>query len=104
MDEGIAIAKELKDMNSLAMALSSTAFLASVARDPAEVNRFASELIELSTRHNFVYWLALGTIWRGWARSARNPVEGISWIEQGIRDIRATGSVLGPASSSRTQS
>jgi hypothetical protein len=70
MDEGIAIAKELKDMNSLAMALSSTAFLASVARDPAEVNRFASELIELSTRHNFVYWLALGTIWRGWARSA----------------------------------
>ena len=32
----------------------------------------------------------------GWARSALgNPAEGISWIEQGIRDYRATDTVLG---------
>jgi predicted ATPase len=55
----------------------------------------ASELIELSTRHNFVYWLAVGAIWRGWARSASgDTAEGISWIEQGIRDWRATGALL----------
>ena len=96
MDEAISIAKELKDMNSLAMALSLAAALAYFARDPAEVDRFASELIELSTRHNFVYWLAHAESYRGWARSALgNPVEGISWIEQGIRDIRATGTVFG---------
>ena len=41
-------------------------------------------------------WLALGTIWHGWARSALgDTAEGILWIEQGIRDYRATGSALG---------
>ena len=32
---------------------------------------------------------------RGWARSASgSPVEGIAWIEQGIRDYWATGAVV----------
>jgi predicted ATPase len=96
MDEAISIAKELKDMNSLAMALTWSAALAYFARDPAEVDRFASELIELSTRHNFAYWLAAGGILRGWARSASgDTAKGIPWIEHGIRDYRATGTVLG---------
>jgi predicted ATPase len=55
----------------------------------------ASELIELSTRHNLVYFQTVGTILRGWARSASGDIaDGIPWIEQGIRDFRATGSVL----------
>jgi tetratricopeptide (TPR) repeat protein len=96
MDEAISIAKERKDMNSLAMVLTWGAALATCERDPAEADRFASELIELSTRHNFAFWLALGQIYRSWARSALgNPVEGIPSIEQAIRDFRATGSVLG---------
>jgi tetratricopeptide (TPR) repeat protein len=96
MDEAISIARELKDMNSLAMALSFAAALAYYARDPAEADRFASELMELSTRHNFMYWLAHAESYHGSARSVLgNPVEGISWIEQGIRDVRATGTVLG---------
>jgi hypothetical protein len=96
MDEGISIAKELKDRNALALALSWAAILANLERDPAEADRFASELIELSTRHNFAYWLAVGAIHRGWARSASgDTAEGILWIEQGIRDIRVTGTTLG---------
>jgi hypothetical protein len=67
MDEGISISRELKDMNSLAMALNWTAALAISERDPAKVDRFASEVIELSTRHNFAYWLSTATIYRGWA-------------------------------------
>ncbi len=60
------------------------------------MDRLASDLIELSTRHNFVHWLAVGAIHRGWARSASgDTAEGIPWIEQGIRDFRATGAVLG---------
>jgi hypothetical protein len=83
-------------MNALALALSWAAVFGSAERNPAEVDRFASDLIELSTRHNFVYWLAIGAIWRGWARSASgDTAEGIPWIEQGIRDFRATGAVLG---------
>jgi adenylate cyclase len=53
-------------------------------------------LIELSTRQNFPYWLVVGSILRGWARSAfGNTAEGISWIIDGIRDRRASGSILG---------
>jgi hypothetical protein len=53
------------------------------------------DLIELSTRHNFVYWGALGAIYRGWARSASGDNEkGIRGIEHGIRDYRATGAML----------
>ena len=93
--EAISLAKELNDMNALANALNLAANLAVDERNPAEVDRLASDLIELSTRHNFVFWLATGVIYRGWARSASgNTAEGIPWIEQGLRDYRATGTVL----------
>jgi tetratricopeptide (TPR) repeat protein len=96
MDEAISIAKELKDMNALALAQNWASILAYSERNPAEVGRLASDLIELSTSHTFVFWLALGTIHRGWARSASgDTAEGIPWIEQGIRGFRATGTVLG---------
>jgi len=96
MDEGSSIAKELKDTNALAQALSCAAAVAYFERDPAEADRFASELIELSTRHHFALWMAIGAVYRGWARSASgNTAEGIPWIEQGIRDFRTMGLVLG---------
>ena len=96
LDEGILLAKELKDMYGLALALSWAAIFAQLEHNPAEVERLASDLIELSTRHNFSYWLAIGAIHRGWARSASgDTAEGIPWIEQGIRDFRASGTVTG---------
>jgi|ERR1700722_6560795 len=79
MDEGISIAKELKDRNALVLALNYAAGLAVLERDPLEVDRLASEMIALSRRNNFAYWLALGAIYRGWARSASgNTAEGES--------------------------
>jgi tetratricopeptide (TPR) repeat protein len=94
--EAISLAKELNDMNALAIALTWATGMAANERNPAESDRLASDLIELSTRHNFVFWLAVGVINRGWARSVfGNAAEGIAWIEQGIRDYRATGAVLG---------
>ena len=58
------------------------------------MDRLASEMIELSTCHNLAHWLRIGAVC-GWARSASgDTVEGLTWIEQGIRDFRATGSVL----------
>ena len=83
-------------MHGLAVALLWAAVLGHFERNPAEVERLASELIELSTRHNFAFWLARGEVLRGWARSASgDTAEGISWIEDGIEDYRATGSMLG---------
>ena len=82
-------------MNALAIALAWAAGVATNEHNPAEVDRLASELIELSTRQNFAYWLAAGGIYRGWALSASgNTTEGILWIEQGIRDVRTIGVVL----------
>jgi tetratricopeptide (TPR) repeat protein len=95
MTEAISLAKELNDMHALALALHLAAFLGHFERNPAEVERCASNTIELSTRHNFVYWLAGGAIFRGWARSASgDTAEGIPWIEHGIRDFLATGAIL----------
>ena len=95
MDEGISVAKELKDKNSLAIALCYAANLAVNERNPAEVDRLASDSIELSTRHNFAYWLPLAEIYRAWARSASSDTaKGIPGIEHGIRDYRATGAMV----------
>jgi tetratricopeptide (TPR) repeat protein len=94
--EAVSISKRVNDMHALALALYWAARLAADNRDPGEVERVASELIELSTRNSFVFWLATGEVYRGWARSAiGNTAEGIPWLEQGIRDFRATGAVLG---------
>ena len=72
------------------------AALAHYENNPAEVERLASDLIELSTRHNFAYWLAAGVIVRGWARSASgDTAKGISLIEEGMKDYSATGSLIG---------
>ena len=93
--EAISLAKELNDTHGLAVALSFAAFLGHAERNLAEVERSASDLIELSTRQNFSFWLAQGGIHRGWARCASgNTAEGVAWIEDGIRDYRATGSML----------
>jgi hypothetical protein len=55
----------------------------------------ASDLIELSTVQNFAFWLACGEVSRGWARGASGDTDqGIASINDGIRDYRATGSIL----------
>jgi predicted ATPase len=96
MTEAVSLAKELNDMHALALALLFWAVIRGhLEGNPAEMARLASDLIELSTRQNFAFWLPAGEIFRGWARSASgNPAEGISWIEAGIRDYRATGAML----------
>jgi len=96
MAEAIALAKEVNDMHGLAFALCLEALLGYCKRNPADVERFSSDLIELSTRQRFAYWLVIGSIQRGWARSAfGNTKEGISLIEDGIRNYRATGAIVG---------
>jgi predicted ATPase len=95
MAEAISLAKELNDMHALAVALWCAAFLAHFVHDPAEVERLASDLIELSTRQNFAQFLSGGEILRGWARSAcGDTAEGLTWIAGGIEDWMAIGAIL----------
>ena len=95
LDEAISLAKELKDTHALAVALGWATGLAEIEHNSAEVDRLASDLIELSARDTFAQRLAEGGIYCGWARcTSGDTAQGIPWIEQGIRDVRATGSLL----------
>jgi predicted ATPase len=95
MREAILLAKELNDIPGIAAATYFAACLSHFESNPAEVERLASDLIELSTRQNFALWLARGTILRGWARSASgDTAEGLAWIEDGIEVWRASGAIL----------
>jgi adenylate cyclase len=95
MTEAISLAKELSDVHALALALFFAGLLAHFERNAAEVERLASNLIELSTRQNFAQWLAGRAVLRGWARSAfGEATEGVSWIEGGIADYRATVGIV----------
>ena len=95
MAKAISLAKELNDTHGLAAALNCSAMLGHFARNPVEVERRSSHLIELSTQQTFRFWLAGGEILRGWARSASgSTTDGIAWIEDGIVDWRAIGSNL----------
>jgi adenylate cyclase len=92
--EAISLAKELNDTHGLAVVLFHAGVLGHLESSPAEVERLASDVIELCTRHHFAYWLAGGEVLRGWARSASgSTAEGLAWIENGIEDWRATGAM-----------
>jgi predicted ATPase len=95
MAEAMFLAKELKDTHALAVALLYAGFLGHFERNPPEVGRLASDLIELSIRQNFALWLTAGELLRSWACSASgSTAEGIACMEDGIRESRATGTVL----------
>jgi predicted ATPase len=77
------------------LALFYSAVLGYFELNPTVVEHLASDLIELSTRHNFAHLLATGAVCRGWARSASgNTAAGIAGIEEGIGDYRAMGSMV----------
>ena len=95
MAEAISVAKELNDTHALAATLFWAVVLDHREGNPVKVARLASDLIELSTRQGFAYWLAGAEVLRGWARSASgSAAEGIALIEDGIADWQATGSLL----------
>jgi tetratricopeptide (TPR) repeat protein len=96
MAGAISLANELRDAYALAEALFFAATLGHFERNnAAEVERMASDLIEVCTRHHFALYLAGGEILRGWARSTSgDSAEGIACIEDGIRDWQASGSRL----------
>jgi predicted ATPase len=96
MAEALSLAKVLNNMQALAKAVFSASILSHLDGNIAEVDRLASELIELSIRHNFVTWLPLGAVHRGWACTVSgDTVKGLLWIDDGIKDYHKRGSSLG---------
>jgi len=95
MAEAISLAKKLNDLHALAVAIFWASVLNYYEHDPVKVERWASDLTELATRHHFRYWQACGAILRGWARSALgDPAACICLIEEGFRDNRTAGTII----------
>jgi adenylate cyclase len=83
--------------HALAVALTFGAVLGHFERNRAEVERLASDAIELSTRQDFATWLPATVVLRGWARSALGDIrEDIEWIVDGLRNMRAGASLTMP--------
>ena len=80
---------------TVAVALCFAAILGHFERNPAEVERLASDCIELSTRQNFAHWFWLEERFFAVGRAALpvTPRKASQWIEDGIRDCRATGAM-----------
>jgi tetratricopeptide (TPR) repeat protein len=94
--EAISVAEEFQDGHGLAVALFHASVLAYREHNLEELERRASELVELATRQNFAHFVAVGTVLLGWARSvAGNSTQGISWIQDGMERLRTSGSMLG---------
>ena len=88
MAEALALARELQDAHGLAVALWHAAVLAHKERNPAEVERLASGLIELCARQHFAQWLAGAKLYRGWACSVSgDAAKGLLWIEDALREL-----------------
>jgi len=93
--EALARAHRLSHPFRLAWTLNFSAMLAQLRQEEQIVQERAEALIVLSSEQGFPYWLALGTIWRGWALAQQGQVEeGISQIRQGIAAYQATGAEL----------
>ncbi|HEV8713986.1 MAG TPA: AAA family ATPase, partial [Candidatus Binatia bacterium] len=94
--EAVALAQELSRPFPLAYALGMAARFHQLRREGQAVKERAEAMIALSTEQGFPYWLALGTIWRGWALAARGQTEeGIAQIRQGLAAYQATGAEAG---------
>jgi predicted ATPase len=90
-----ALAKKLNDVHGLVQALSVGAFIGYCEREASEVQKIASEMLELSTRHNFAFFRSGAAILRGWAQSALgDTTRGVLSVELGIEAWRANGAII----------
>jgi class 3 adenylate cyclase/predicted ATPase len=93
--EALTQAHQLSHPFRLAWTLNFTAMLSQYRREGHIVRERAEAEIALSSEQGFPYWLALGTVWRGWALAEQGQgEEGIMQIRQGIAAYRATGAEL----------
>ena len=60
------------------------------------MQQWAETIITLATEQAVPYWLALGTIYHGWALAAQGQMEaGIAQMQQGLAAYQATGARFG---------
>jgi class 3 adenylate cyclase/predicted ATPase len=91
-DEALALAQELSHPYSLAAALDFSAWIHQLGQNVGATEKDAEAAIAISAEREFVFWLLIGMILRGWALTAGNKVdEGIALMRQGVAGYQATG-------------
>jgi predicted ATPase/class 3 adenylate cyclase len=92
ISEALALAQDLSHLNTLGNAFNSVAFIHQFRREGQAAREWAEATITLATEQGFPFWLAMGTILRGWALVEQGAIEeGITQIRQGIAAWQATG-------------
>ena len=95
LNEAFTLAQQLSHPFRLAWTLNFAAMLSQYRREGHIVQERAAAELALSGEQGFPYWLALGTVWRGWALAEQGQgEEGMTQIQQGIAAYRATGAEL----------
>ena len=88
----LPLAQALSYPFSLALTLIMAALTHQCRREMHTAQARAEAAMALSTEQGFPYWLAMGTIVRGWALALQGQAEeGIAQIRQGLTAYRATG-------------
>jgi serine/threonine protein kinase len=96
MAAAVSVAKALKDTQALVKAIYFSSMIAHFNGDVDSVNRLSSELLEISSKNNFLTWLPLGQAHRGWVTSrSGDTVKGLTSIDKAIIDYKNRGSILG---------
>ncbi|MHC2466971.1 class 3 adenylate cyclase/predicted ATPase [Bradyrhizobium embrapense] len=93
--QAIDRAVQLDHPHSLGFALSFDASIRQARGEPGETLKAAERAIQVGQTYRFPYWSAWGRILRGWAVGKLGRLsEGVTEIEQGLADYRATGAEL----------
>ena len=94
-DEAYQYADRSRHPFSQAIARTITLRVLQLRGDTAAVIDHANAAIALCVEHQFVHYLAMASILRGWARACRGDLEtGIAEIQDGLEKVRTTGALL----------
>jgi predicted ATPase len=92
MNEALSEARGLRHAHTLAWVLNFTCEAAWALNLPREAYRSADEILALSNEHGFPFWLAWGSLYRGWSMAALgNASEGLAVLTKGLSIHRAAG-------------
>ncbi|MGU7770269.1 adenylate/guanylate cyclase domain-containing protein [Burkholderia sp. MR1-5-21] len=94
-EQALALAHRMSHPFSLAFTLVAAAMLREFRHEPKQAQEYAEAAMTLATEQGFPYYLAWGTIMRGWALAEQgNAEEGSRLMTQGLVAYQATGAEL----------
>ena len=94
----VGLSEDVRRRHGLATALVLSATVTQCRREADETRELAEAGIDAGARKGFIYWVAMGTVLRGWAMAAQGAAdEGIPELRRGIELARMTGARMDDA-------